>query len=249
MEGPKFIASCSFGKDSLATVLLAKAHGEPLDEAVYCEVMFDEDISGEVPEHRDFIYKTAIPALERMGVKVIVLRSKKTYVELFTGRITRGPKKGMVRSFPLCGRCAVQRDCKVRPIERYQKTLPSETVQYVGIAQDEQDRLLRLKGGRQISLLKKYNFTEKDAWEFCREAGLLSPVYAFTDRGGCWFCPNAKLSELRHLYDHHPDLWARMMTLQAIPGKTTEKFNRTQKFSDIDALFRQEDEDTAQAAA
>ena len=77
MEGPKFIASCSFGKDSLATVLLAKAHGEPLDEAVYCEVMFDEGVSGEVPEHRDFIYNVAIPKLETWGVKTAVVRSKK----------------------------------------------------------------------------------------------------------------------------------------------------------------------------
>ena len=66
----KHVASCSFGKDSLATILLALEHGEPLDEAVYCEVMFDKEISGEVPEHRDFIYTTAIPALERRGVKV-----------------------------------------------------------------------------------------------------------------------------------------------------------------------------------
>lgn len=249
MERPKFIASCSFGKDSLATILLAKAHGEPLDEAVYCEVMFDKDISGEVPEHRDFIYQTAIPALEHMGIKIIVLRSKKTYVDLFTGRITRGPKKGMVRSFPICGKCAVQRDCKARPIERYQKTLPPGTLQYVGIAQDEQTRLLRLREGRQISLLEKYKFTEQDAWEFCRKAGLLSPVYAFTDRGGCWFCPNAKQAELRHLYDHHPDLWARMLALQAISGKTTEKFNRTQRFSDIDAIFRQEDQEALREAA
>ena len=248
MEKTKYIASCSFGKDSLATILLAKEHDEPLDEAVYCEVMFDKGISGEVPEHRDFIYGTAIPLLERMGVKIIVLRSEKTYVELFTGRVTRGPKKGMVRSFPLCGKCAVQRDCKVRPIQRYQKMLPAGTVSYVGIAQDEQERLLRLEGGKQISLLEKYNFTEQDAKQLCQRVGLLSPVYAFTDRGGCWFCPNAKLSELRHLYDHHPDLWARMMELQAIPGKTTEKFNRTQKFSDIDALFRQEDTVAAQAA-
>ena len=249
MERTKFIASCSFGKDSLATLLLALEHNEPLDEAVYCEVMFNKDISGEVPEHRDFIYKTAIPALERMGIKIIVLRSKKTYVDLFTGRITRGPKKGMVRSFPICGKCAVQRDCKVRPIERYQRTLPPGTVQYVGIAQDETDRLFRLENGRQISLLEKYNFTEKDAWELCKSAGLLSPVYAFTDRGGCWFCPNAKLPEFRHLYDHHPDLWARMLALQAIPGKTTEKFNRTQRFSDIDAIFRQEDQEPIQNAA
>ncbi len=129
MANLKRIASCSFGKDSLATILLAKEHGEPLDEAVYCEVMFDKTISGEVPEHRDFIYDTAIPRLERMGIKIVVLRAEKTYVDLFTGRITRGPKKGMLRSFPICGRCAVQRDCKVRPIKRYQKTLPPSTVQ------------------------------------------------------------------------------------------------------------------------
>ena len=173
MERPKFIASCSFGKDSLAAILLAKEHGEPLDEAVYCEVMFDKGISGEVPEHRDFIYNTAIPALERMGVKIIVLRSEKTYVDLFTGRVTRGPKKGMVRSFPICGKCAVQRDCKVRPIQRYQKTLPPGTVQYIGIAKDEQERLLRLEGGRQVSLLAKYNLTERDAWQLCDSANVI----------------------------------------------------------------------------
>lgn len=238
----RYLASCSFGKDSLAAILLAKKHGEPLDEAVYCEVMFDKTISGEVPEHRDFIYTKGIPALERMRIKVTVLRGKKTYVDLFTGRITRGPKKGMLRSFPVCGKCYVQRDCKLRPILRYQKTLPPDTVQYIGIAKDEQERLLRLEG-RQVSLLEKYNCTEQDAKELCRQAGLLSPIYQFTNRGGCWFCPNAKRKELRHLYDHHPELWARMLELQALPGKVTEKFNRTQRFSDIDAMFREEDQE------
>ena len=236
----KHIASCSFGKDSLATLLLAMEHGEPLDEAVYCEVMFDETISGEVPEHRDFIYNTAIPRLEEMGVWVKVLRSEKTYVDLFTGKVTRGPKKGMLRSFPICGKCAVQRDCKIRPIQQYQKSLPTDAVQYIGIAQDEQEHLLRLTG-QQVSLLEKYHFTEEDAKRLCRKAGLLSPVYAFTDRGGCWFCPNAKARELRHLYDYHPDLWARMLELQELPGKVSEKFNRTERFSDIDARFRAED--------
>ena len=77
--------------------------------------MFDQDISAEIPEHRNFIYEVGIPALERMGIPVVVLRGKKTYVELFTGHITRGPKKGLVRSFPICGRCVVQRDCKASP--------------------------------------------------------------------------------------------------------------------------------------
>ena len=74
------IASCSFGKDSLATILLALEHGEPLDEAVYCEVMFDKRTSGEVPEHRAFIYETALPRLKRLGIPVRVLRSDKTYL-------------------------------------------------------------------------------------------------------------------------------------------------------------------------
>lgn len=220
---------------------MAKQHGEPLDEAVYCEVMFDKAISGEVPEHRDFIYNIGVPALERMGIRVTILRGPKTYVDLFTGQVTRGPKKGLLRAFPICGRCAVQRDCKVRPIQRYQKTLPPDTVQYLGIAKDEGKRLQRLTG-QQISLLEKYNCTEQDAKQLCQEAGLLSPVYDFSDRGGCFFCPNAKRKELRHLYDHHPDLWNRMLELQALPGKVSEKFNRKETFADIDAAFRQEDE-------
>ena len=65
----------SFGKDSLATLLPAKEHGEPLDEAVYCEVMFDKGISGEVPEYRDFIYETTIPRLEEMGARMLALQA------------------------------------------------------------------------------------------------------------------------------------------------------------------------------
>ena len=32
-----------------------------------------------------------------------------------------------------------------------------------------------------------------------------------------------------------------MLELQALPGKVSEKFNRTDTFSDIDAHFRMED--------
>ena len=48
MIRPKYVASCSGGKDSVATLLLAAQHKEPLDEAVFSEVMFDKDTSGEV---------------------------------------------------------------------------------------------------------------------------------------------------------------------------------------------------------
>ena len=204
------------------------------------EELIHKITSGEVPEHRAFIYETAIPRLEQLGVPVRVLRSDKTYLDLFAGTVTRGPKKGLRRGFPLCGHCYVQRDCKLRPIRRYNRALTPDTVQYVGIASDEPVRLRRLQGD-QVSLLEKYHYTEEDAKQLCQTAGLLSPVYAFTNRGGCWFCPNAKRKELRHLYDHHPELWAKMLELQAMPGKVSEKFNRTERFSDIDAAFRKED--------
>ena len=159
--------------------------------------MFDKEISGEVPEHRTFIYETAIPWLRRAGLNVKILRANTTYKECFTKTIQRGKGKGKLKGFPLCGRC--------------------------------------------ISLLEQYACSESEAWELCHRYGLLSPVYDFTDRNGCWFCPNAKLPELRHLYDHHPDLWREMLALQALPNKATEKFNRELRFSDYDILFHNED--------
>ena len=236
----KHIASCSFGKDSVATVLIAIEHGDPLDEVAYCEVMFDEQISGEIPEHKDFIYNKAIPLFEKNGIKTVVLRSDFTYLDHFFAVISKGPRKGKIRGFPICGICSICRDCKLPPIKKYVNSLPYGTVQYIGIAKDEQERLVRL-GGNRVSLLDKYGCTEQDAKDICKRHGLLSPIYEFTDRGGCWFCPNAKEKELRHLYDHHPELWGRLLELQNAPNKCTELFNRTMKFSDIDLNFNMDD--------
>lgn len=82
----KYFASCSFGKDSVATVLLALEHNEPLDEILFTEVMFDHarNISGEIPEHIDWIHSAAIPRFEAMGVKTRILRSDRDYMYFFS---------------------------------------------------------------------------------------------------------------------------------------------------------------------
>ena len=103
----KHILSCSFGKDSIATALLALQHGEPLDELVYCEVMFSEKISGELPEHSRFIHETAIPYFEQRGIPTRVLRSEKTYLSCFYHVVTRGRMKGRLSGFPLSAHCAI----------------------------------------------------------------------------------------------------------------------------------------------
>ena len=237
----KHILSCSFGKDSIATALLALQHGEPLDELVYCEVMFSEEISGELPEHNRFIHETAIPYFEQRGIPTRVLCSEKTYLSCFYHVVTRGKTKGMLSGFPLSGRCTIQRDCKLPPIKAYQKALPPDTVQYIGIAADEPKRLARLKPG-QISLLDKYHVAEPEARSMCAAEELLSPLYDFTKRGGCWFCPNASISELRHLYRYHPELWQLLLELQDVPNKPTERFSWRRTFREIDERFRQEGE-------
>lgn len=88
----------------IATLLLAAQHNEPLDEAVFSEVMFNKDTSGEVPEHRDFIYDRLKPFCEKeLGIKFTILHADKTYDEVFHHVITRGPHKGEVRGFAWAG--------------------------------------------------------------------------------------------------------------------------------------------------
>ncbi len=237
----KHIICSSFGKDSNATALLALQHGEPLDEIIYTEVMFSKEISGELPEHARFIYETAIPYFEKRGIPTRVLHAEKTYLDCFYHVVSRGNAQGKLAAFPLAGRCAIQRDCKVPPLEAYKRGLPPGTVSYLGIAADEPIRLERLKPD-QVSLMAKYGVTEQDAFAMCRQEGLLSPLYEYSHRGGCWFCPNASMTELRHLYHAHPDLWQLMLELQETPNKATERFNRNFTFAELDLRFRLEGE-------
>lgn len=224
----KYIASCSMGKDSIATIILAYLHNEPLDLVVYSEVMFDKDISGELPEHRDFIYNVAIPKIEKeFGYKVKVLRSENTFMSEFHRVITRGKHKGMIRSFPIGSMCCINRDCKVPPITKFYKEIKEPVTKYVGIAIDEDKRLKTLhKDKTKVSLLEKYGYTEQMAYELCEQYGLLSPIYKFTKRNGCWFCPNQRRCEIEHLYKYNNDLFMKLVELQNTPNKASEKWNR-----------------------
>ena len=110
----------------MATAILALEHGEPLDMAAYCEVMFDKETSGEVPEHRDFVYNKMIPWLEGNGVPVYVVRGNKTYLDCFFHVIEKPVKvlecKGKYKGFPIGGKCNINRDCKSGPLQKYIKT-------------------------------------------------------------------------------------------------------------------------------
>lgn len=116
---PIYIASCSFGKDSIATILLALEHGEPLDAAVFSEVMFDHErgISGEIPEHIEWIYGTAIPKLHGMGVHVDVVRAERDYCYFFVNAVGGGVTQGKFTGSPSAANVLSIGIAKSRPYE------------------------------------------------------------------------------------------------------------------------------------
>ena len=49
------IFNLSFGKDSMATLLLAIEQGIPIDRVMYCDIRFSREISGEHPLMAEWI--------------------------------------------------------------------------------------------------------------------------------------------------------------------------------------------------
>lgn len=92
------------------------------------------------------------------------------------------------------------------------KKIDKNAVSYIGIAADEPERLARLNNKtRKISPLALANWTESDCWKWCEENDLLSPIYSTSGRGGCWFCHNQGVDQLRLLRKNYPDYWKLLL--------------------------------------
>ena len=248
MRQPIYIASCSFGKDSIATILLALEHNEPLDRVVFAEVMFDHSrgISGEIPEHIEWVYATAIPKLEAMGVKVDVVRPKNDYIRLFTRtiKLSGTPEKvGKLQGFLIAGKCGMNGEGKTRVIRSYYTSWRKthKIVEYIGIAQDEPARLGRIDGVNKISLLDKYGYTEATPRAKAEEYGLLSPIYQSGRRNGCWFCPNRPIKQFGIFRKAHPDLWAELVKLSHTPNLYTYSFKDGMTVQQLEARLDWDD--------
>lgn len=113
--------------------------------------------------------------------------------------------------------------------------IAGKAVQILGIAADEPERLAGMhKRGNQISLLEKYGYTESMALDLCKKWGLLSPIYSTRNRGGCWFCPNARISEMAETKDQHPELWSELEKLSHVPGTIVRGFRWGESFASVD---------------
>ncbi len=235
----KYITSWSGGKDSTASIILEHIHGLPPSDIIFSEVMFDKkrSISGELPEHIDFVKNKAIPIFESWGHKVEILHADKDYLDCFYHIVTQSKsgRNGKFSGFPIGGMCIINDRCKIPPIHRYLKqNFGADTVHHVGITADEPVRLERLKGTNKISLLAKYGYTEKMCLNLCKKYSLLSPIYEHCQRGGCWFCPSARPTEFAGLKTYHPELWDELEKLSHTPNLVSQGFKYGKTFAEVD---------------
>lgn len=173
----RYFHSWSGGKDSTAGVILDHIHGLPPSTIVFSEVMFDRkrEISGERPEHIDFIKNKAKPLFESWGYTVEILHAEKDYLDCFFRVLEKSKDEtaiGKYKGWVIAGMCDANRDLKLKPIHRYYKSLDlagEEYTQYVGIAIDEPKRLERLRETNKISLLERYGYTEQMAFDLCKK--------------------------------------------------------------------------------
>lgn len=212
----------SGGKDSTATVILAHENNIKIDKIIMSEVMFDKSkgISNEDEEHMNFVINIAIPQFKKWGYETEILHDKEDYLSLFYKAKIRGERKGKLQGFPMGGMCWLNDKCKMRPIKQFLKEYKGCT-EYVGIAVDEPKRLKRLHlKENKISLLEKYDYTKKMAYDLCKKYNLLSPIYfkEKATRNGCWNCPNKSIFAFMQLKTEKPEKWEMLRQLSKTPN-------------------------------
>lgn len=113
-------------------------------------------------------------------------------------------------------------------------------IQYLGIAADEPIRIERhTKEDIELPLVQ-IGWSEAECRKWCEENDLLSPIYTTSARGGCWFCHNQGVGQLRNLRHDYPELWALLMKWDNDSPVTFHADGHT--VHDFDRRFALEDE-------
>lgn len=216
------VFNLSFGKDSMATLILAAEQGIPIDRVMYCEIKFNDEISGEHPLMAEWI-PTAEKRIKKLfGVTVDHAYSGVSFEEQFYKVKQKGNRVGDRYGFPYVIGAWCNSMLKVRAINRYLSQFQEGITQFIGIAYDEPVRWKRMEKKqtekcKYRSLLVEQKLTEQDAFEICKKYDLLSPMYTSGDeiyRGGCWFCPKQCLADLYSLWKNYPDLYGKLLEME-----------------------------------
>lgn len=231
------ILSLSYGKDSLACLGAIEELGWPLDRVVHAEVWATDTIPADLPPMVAFKAKADRIIKERWGIEVEHTRGKLTYEQGFYRK--RGEKArtnpGQLYRWPFQVKGAwCNSDIKMPPLLKNERG----NIIYIGIASDEPNRYHNLSETKKSPLVEA-GWTEAMCREWCEKNGLLSPIYTTTVRGGCWFCHNQGVGQLRILRENYPDLWALMLKWDKDSPVSFRSDGHT--VHDYDKRFRLED--------
>lgn len=191
-----------------------KELGLPLDEVIFCEIMFDNEISGIHPRQLEFINNARKILKERFDIDVNHLKAIKSYKEQFYTKKEKGKRIGQIYGFPVLIGAWCNGRLKLQVIAKHVNQLKKQynVIQYVGIASDEEERI-KAKDNVIYPLVEQ-GITEEMAKEICINNNLLSPLYySDINRDGCWFCNKRTLVALRDIYTNHKDLWNELLEL------------------------------------
>lgn len=231
----EFVLALSYGKDSIACLFAIERLGWPLDRIVHAEVWATDSIPADLPPMVEFKKKADEIIFDRYGIEVEHIRHKLSFEEMLYQKKRRGKYIGEIYGFPLTVSSAGW--CKNLKIMN--KLNPRNAISYIGIACDEPKRFHNLTEMKRSPLVEA-GWTEEMCRERCVENDLLSPIYTTATRGGCWFCPNQSVDQLRLLRKNYPDLWALLLKWDADSPVSFKADGHT--VHDFDKRFQLEDE-------
>ena len=232
----EYIASLSYGKDSIAMLEVIKQHDMPLDRIVHVEIMATDTIPADLPPMMEFKGKADKIIKERYGIEVEHIHARVSYEEQFYKVVQKGKATGNIYGFPMVRGAWCNDRLKMKCLGKLDK---AGITQYIGIAADEPNRFHNLTD-RKRSPLVEHGVDEVEARRICESLDLLSPIYTQSARGGCWFCHNQSVNQLRLLRKQYPEYWALMLKWDADSPVTFKADGHT--VHDFDKRFRLEDE-------
>jgi len=236
----RYIASVSFGKDSLAMLLMLIEKEYPLDEVVFYDTGMEFQAIYNIRDKVKLL-------LQSQGIQFTQLEPEKSFeYKMYEHPVCkRGTKIIHKYGYSWCGgTCRWGTTEKLQALEKYCKG----HYEYVGIAVDEPKRLEKERNGNKVFPLAEWNMTEKDCLCYCHENGWDwiekdIDLYEILDRVSCWCCRNKNLKELKGMYLHLPEYWQRLKNMQnRLPEPMKGKYSVSELEKRFDFEMQQEEQ-------
>lgn len=234
-----YALSLSYGKDSLACLGAIEKLGWPLDRIIHAEIWATDTIPADLPPMVEFKEKADEIIKKRWGITVEHIKGKYTYADIFYRIFCRSKterKNGQIYGWPMKKGSWCTGELKINNLRKVQQGV--KTI-YLGIAFDEPKRFHNLAEQKKSPLVEA-GWTEDMCRKWCEENDLLSPIYTTATRGGCWFCHNQSVGQLRLLRKNYPEYWALLLKWDTDSPVSFKPDGHT--VHDYDRRFRLEDE-------